>query len=100
MWGCPRCQQAVDGQIPTDDHVHVCAICGHLGANEADHIIPLSVWPTQPVTPLGIRPTHGTSCRCPACPPGRNGRLRACNQERGAGRHQPVHAPLVTSRAW
>lgn len=100
-WGCPRCQQVVDGQRPTHDHAHVCAICGHLGAGEADHIVSLSRAPDQPVDPTLIRPTHGTSSRCPTCPPGRNGRLRACNQERGAGTRRDVDAqPLVTSREW
>jgi hypothetical protein len=77
---------------------HVCWICGHDGADEADHLVPLRDDPTQPVDPLTMRPSHGTSCRCPRCPPARNGRARACNQERGAG---PAHTPpLVTSCDW
>jgi 5-methylcytosine-specific restriction endonuclease McrA len=97
-WGCPACGQQVEGQPVTEPHAHVCAHCGHLGAGEADHIVPLAVAPNQPVSADGIRPTHGTSSRCPTCPPGRNGRARACNQERGAG--QARVAPLVTSREW
>lgn len=70
---------------------HVCWICGHDGAREADHLTPISVDSTQPIDPHRMRPAHGTHSPCPTC-----GRL--CNQERGndtSGR-----APLLTSEDW
>lgn len=68
----------------------VCHICGHGGASEADHLTPLSIDPDQPISPHAMRPSHGSSARCPTCG-------RACNQERGV---RARVLPLVTSREW
>ena len=72
-----------------------CAICGHGGAETADHIIPDALWPRDEqgkqlpgVNDLSnLQPAHGTmgagrevrQNRCPTC-------RRLCNQSRGAGR--------------
>ncbi len=73
---------------------YVCHLCGHDGAGESDHLIPVSVWPDQPVTAELRRPAHGVNYPCPTCG-------RRCNQERGA---KPLSAiadrRLKTSRAW
>ncbi len=53
-----------------------CHICGHDGGLEADHLIPLSEWPDQPIDPDAMRPAHGSNYPCPVC-------QRECNQERG-----------------
>jgi hypothetical protein len=74
----------------------ICWICGHDGAGEADHLVPISIYADQPVDPHAMRPAHGSSAPCPVCPL-RNGEPRKCNQERGAGR---VVKPLRTSQAW
>ncbi len=73
-----------------------CWICGHEGAGEADHLTPISLDSTQPVDPTGMRPAHGSSAPCPVCPP-RDGKPRACNQERGVG--EPRER-LRTSEEW
>lgn len=54
----------------------LCHICGHEGATTADHLIPLAVWPEQPLDPKLSRPAHGTGNPCPTCD-------RLCNQEKG-----------------
>ncbi|GIJ51308.1 hypothetical protein Val02_81940 [Virgisporangium aliadipatigenens] len=72
----------------------VCHWCGHPGATEADHLIPLSVWPDQPIDPHALRPIHGVNGNeglgCPTC-------TRRCNQERGASLTKP---DLNTSEDW
>lgn len=60
----------------------VCIICGHPGARQADHLVPISQNPHQPIDPHGLRPAHGNrhrygDDRCPTCG-------LACNQSRGA----------------
>jgi hypothetical protein len=72
-----------------------CHICGHGGANEADHLVPLAVDPDQPVDPYGMRPAHGHP-GCPYCAPV-NGRRRKCNQSRGKRPIVPVYTPPL---AW
>lgn len=64
----------------------VCWICGHEGAGESDHVVPLSSDAAQALTVGGRRPAHGTSARCPTCG-------RACNQERGASMATDVFVP-------
>jgi hypothetical protein len=96
--GCPRCEQTIARRRPTEPHMHMCALCGHLGANDADHVVPLAVDPYQPVDARLIQPAHGTSRRCPQCVD-RSGRPRACNQSRGTATPAAT-APLVTSRDW
>lgn len=61
---------------------YTCHLCGHHGAGEADHLIPLDTWPDQPIDPHAMRPCHGSNYPCPVCR-GRGGKGRACNQERG-----------------
>lgn len=100
-YGCAACEQQLAGRPDSGSHVHVCAICGHLGAGDVDHIVSLALDPGQELDVAGLRPAHGTASRCPACPPGRNGRSRACNQERGAGTgRDALPPPLITSREW
>jgi 5-methylcytosine-specific restriction endonuclease McrA len=75
--------------LSTDD---VCQICGHAGAETADHIVPARLWPRgadgKPLPGMddlsNLRPAHGTKApgvlnRCPVC-------SRLCNQSRGSGR--------------
>lgn len=73
----------------------ICRICGHPGAQTADHIVPARFWPRDGAGKLlpglddlsNLGPAHGTmgagrtvvQNRCPVC-----GRL--CNQSRGTGR--------------
>jgi hypothetical protein len=61
-----------------------CHICGHAGAGEADHLIPISLVPDQPLDPEAMRPAHGSNYPCvdPTCM-ARKGKPRSCNQERG-----------------
>lgn len=67
-----------------------CHICGHAGAREADHLVPVSHDSDQPVDPHLMRPAHGGNAPCPVCG-------RACNAERGAG---PIIRTLRTSQDW
>jgi hypothetical protein len=69
---------------------HVCHLCGHDGAVEADHLIPISVWSTQPVDPHAMRPAHGANGKCPRCG-------LACNQIKG---NKLVMPRLNTSKDW
>lgn len=73
-----------------------CHLCGHHGAGEADHLIPISIDADQPIDPHAMRPSHGSNAPCPVCPP-RNGKPRACNQERG---NRAITRPLKTSQDW
>lgn len=75
---------------------YTCHICGHDGAGEADHLEAVALNPGQPISPLRMRPSHGSNYPCPICK-GRNGQPRACNQERGV---QPMPEPLNTSQEW
>lgn len=52
-----------------------CWICGHPGSTDADHLVPLSLDPDQPLEVDAFRPAHGVG-GCPTCG-------RKCNQERG-----------------
>jgi len=59
-----------------------CHACGHPGAREVDHVIPMApgtVSPADYLNPANHRPIHGTSCPCPVCG-------RACNQSKGGRR--------------
>ncbi|HEX5995973.1 MAG TPA: hypothetical protein VFY84_12595 [Jiangellales bacterium] len=55
---------------------YVCIHCGHGGAGEADHLVPLAIDPDQPVDWRAMRPSHGANYPCRVC-------RRKCNQERG-----------------
>jgi hypothetical protein len=61
---------------------YTCHLCGHPGAHEADHLDPISLHPDQPIDWRRMRPAHGSNSPCPICP-GKDGKGRACNQERG-----------------
>lgn len=65
-----------------------CHLCGHDGAESADHLIPITVWPDQPIDPHAMRPAHHRPC--PTCG-------RRCNSERGAG---AIVADLPRSEDW
>lgn len=67
----------------------VCHLCGHEGADSADHLEPVSLNPQQPVDPNLMRPAHGVE-GCPTCG-------RKCNQERGNRGGIPQ---LKTSQQW
>jgi 5-methylcytosine-specific restriction endonuclease McrA len=74
-----------------------CWWCGHPGADQADHVVPRSVDPTQDVAnPAGLAPIHGTA-GCPYCPLV-HGKRRRCNQERGDGTRYQRNAQR--SRDW
>jgi len=66
-----------------------CHLCGHEGADTADHLEPISLNPTQPVDPHLMRPAHGVD-GCPTCG-------RKCNQERG---NSEIKSSLKTSQEW
>jgi hypothetical protein len=74
----------------------LCVHCGHDGAGEADHITPISVDPEQPIDPELMRPSHGSNYPCPVCP-GKAGKGRACNQERGI---KPIDSVFKPSMTW
>lgn len=71
---------------------HMCHLCGHPGATDADHLVPISVDSTQPVDYRLMRPAHGVR-GCTYCPTV-DGRLRKCNQSRGAGK-KPAFTPRM-----
>lgn len=60
-----------------------CHLCGHGGADSVDHLIPLSVWPDQPLDATLARPAHGVD-GCPTCGV-------KCNQVRGASLLKPAY---------
>jgi hypothetical protein len=67
----------------------VCHLCGHEGADSADHLEPVSLNPQQVIDPHAMRPAHGVD-GCPTCG-------RACNQSRGNREGLPE---LKTSQDW
>jgi 5-methylcytosine-specific restriction endonuclease McrA len=82
-----------------------CALCGHPGAETADHIIPDRSWPRDDNGRRlpgfddleNLQLAHGTMGnvgphnRCPIC-------RALCNQAKGDGRHTPP--PQRRSRTW
>lgn len=66
-----------------------CHLCGHEGATDADHLLPLHLAPSQPVDYRALRPAHGVA-GCPVCG-------RKCNQERSSS---STFVDLNASRAW
>lgn len=83
-----------------------CAICGHRGASDSDHIVPLSKG-GHPTALSNRQPAHGR-VPCYQCPPYANGKPRRCNQDKGnmatsgRGKRKPdaSHKRLNTSEAW
>lgn len=61
----------------------VCVWCGHDGAGEADHVVPMRLG-GDPYDPQNLRPMHGSNAPCPECLGERTGRPRCCNQEKQA----------------
>lgn len=82
-------------RIVLERDTHICHICGHPGADQADHY-PLSLAQLKaagldPDDPAHSRAAHGTR-GCRYCPRKTDGRLRRCNPEagdRGARRNSP-----------
>lgn len=74
---------------------HACHLCGHGGAGEADHLVPISTDTTQPVDPHLMRPAHGSNYPCRVCKTS-TGRPRCCNQERGVGPIKAMFTPAIT----
>ena len=61
----------------------ICWLCGHDGANQVDHVIPVAVSPQLSWQLGNLRPAHGVpGNRCETCG-------QACNQAKAAGQLQP-----------
>lgn len=57
----------------------ICHLCGHDGAGDVDHVLPLAVLQAEGIDPRDVqylRPAHGSLSRCPTC-------RRCCNQIKG-----------------
>jgi hypothetical protein len=65
-----------------------CHWCGHLGADAADHLVPVARGGAK-LDPDNLAPIHGV-LGCPTCG-------RKCNNEKSDG---PMAARLVTSVDW
>lgn len=65
-----------------------CHLCGHDGADQADHILPLSLYPELDGVLSNYAPAHGVK-GCPTCG-------EKCNQVKGNG---TVTRPRA-SRSW
>lgn len=84
----------------------ICAICGHHGASDSDHIVPLDLG-GDPLALSNRQPVHGKT-PCYQCPPYPNGKPRRCNQTKGntltsgRGKRKPgaAHRRLNNSEAW
>lgn len=76
-----------DNTIAASD---ICIVCGHRGADSADHIIPIDIAPHLAEDPDNLGPCHHEPC--PTC-------SRRCNRDKGTRTLGEVTA-LVTSRDW
>lgn len=76
-----------------------CWVCGHYGAREVDHVIPVSQG-GAPYDIQNLRPAHGSNSPCMLCKSRRGTRGRSCNQERNkrAGRLKAMSARVRISR--
>lgn len=74
-----------------------CMWCGHPGAGEVDHLVPMRVG-GAPYDPNNLRPIHGSNAPCPVCVGKRTGRPRCCNQEKQA--HDRDTMPAVAPELW
>jgi 5-methylcytosine-specific restriction endonuclease McrA len=71
------------------DHSTICHLCGHDGADQADHIGPRSLNPElDDADPTNLAPAHGVN-GCPTCG-------EKCNQVKGNG---TLTRP-ISSRSW
>lgn len=71
-------------QIVFRQYGRTCHICGHDGANQVDHVIPVAVAPQLAWVLSNCRPAHGVpGNKCPVCG-------KACNQARQAGVIKPM----------
>lgn len=64
-----------------------CHLCGHGGATDADHLIPISVDDEQPIDPHMMRPAHGVR-GCVVCG-------ARCNQVRGNRPNRQAYRPTI-----
>jgi 5-methylcytosine-specific restriction endonuclease McrA len=72
----------------------MCWICGHLGADSLDHVIPRSLAPELAEDPGNLRAAHYSPC--PVC-------ARRCNASRGNrmfGPSEPRRRRPKPSRVW
>jgi hypothetical protein len=75
---------------------NTCHLCGHGGAGVTDHLRPVALYPFQPITPWGMRPSHGRGYPCNQCPQ-HNGKPRMCNELKGI---RAGNAVLKSSQEW
>jgi hypothetical protein len=64
----------------------ICWICGHAGANEADHVIPVTERPDLSLDASNLKAAHGWPFPCPVCTPAalaRGGKPVYCNELKG-----------------
>lgn len=60
-----------------------CHLCGHGGANSADHLEPVTEAPERELDLSNLRPAHGYPKGCPVCSQAA-GKPIYCNERRGA----------------
>jgi 5-methylcytosine-specific restriction endonuclease McrA len=71
------------------EHNTTCHLCGHAGADQADHVAPRSLNPElDDADPSNLAPVHGVK-GCPTCG-------EKCNQVKGNG---TLTRP-ISSRMW
>jgi hypothetical protein len=64
----------------------ICWICGHAGANEADHVIAVTERPDLSLDAANLKAAHGYPVECPVCTPAaiaRGGKPVYCNELKG-----------------
>lgn len=73
----------------------ICHLCGHAGAGDVDHALPLALLNAMGIDPRDtayLRPAHGALSRCPTCG-------LCCNQAKGAKLNYQAHT-YTASRRW
>jgi hypothetical protein len=61
----------------------VCHICGHPGANSADHLVPVTERPDLALNAANLKAAHGSPRPCPTCSAAavaRGGKPVYCNE--------------------